>query len=187
MDRCQPVLAAGTNEPIPFGTFPNVECLDTDGSIIKDGHMSFPSGHSSCSMAFSLFSALYLLWCIHWRENGALHNALLCPASSVVGRIGKDLLNFAVLLLVLFDLTWPWGVAVSRFRDNRHNISDVLGGLFLASCFVPVFILRLISNLSYWSSYYEKQHLEQRTLPECQLAGLNGPGLDVAAGVPDIV
>lgn len=34
-------------------------------------------------------------------------------------------LSALLLALMLFQLAYPWGVGVSRFRDNRHNASDV--------------------------------------------------------------
>jgi membrane-associated phospholipid phosphatase len=142
-------------------------CTNMDIKKLEDGRMSFPSGHSSCSMAVGLFAALYMLWSLHWREGGALHSSLLRPASSFIGRIGKDVASLVVLLVLLFQIAWPWGVALSRFRDNRHNASDVVGGLLLAVSFVPVFVARLASSVSYqvesgeWSTP-EQQEQEQR-------------------------
>lgn len=39
----------------------------------------------------------------------------------------KELSSFALLMLMLFQLAYPWGVGVSRFRDNMHHPSDVSG------------------------------------------------------------
>eukprot|EP00879_Flechtneria_rotunda_P004509 GHRR01004764.1.p1 GENE.GHRR01004764.1~~GHRR01004764.1.p1 ORF type:complete len:189 (-),score=56.22 GHRR01004764.1:1488-2054(-) len=152
-DRCRPDFT-GSLADISYGSYPNVNCTGTDMDILNDGHMSFPSGHSSCSMAFGLFSALYLLWCLHWRNNGTVKTALLSPADSCVSKILKELANLALILLVLFDVAWPWGVAASRFRDNKHNVSDVVGGLLLAASFVPIFVVRLADN----SGHFASQH-----------------------------
>lgn len=149
------------------GLFMQPGCTNMDNKKIEDGRMSFPSGHSSCSMAVGLFAALYMLWTLHWREGGALHSTLMRPASTFVGRITKDVVSLVVLLVLLFQIAWPWGVALSRFIDNRHNPSDIVGGLLLAVSFVPVFVARMASSVSYqavadeWSSQ-EQQELEQR-------------------------
>jgi hypothetical protein len=50
------------------------------------------------------------------------------PHDSALRRVGKELLSCLLLVLQLFQLSYPWGVGVSRFRDNRHNASDVRGG-----------------------------------------------------------
>jgi membrane-associated phospholipid phosphatase len=137
-------------------------CTNMDDKKLYDGRMSFPSGHSSCSMAVGLFAALYMLWTLHWREGGALQRALLRPASNVVGRMLKDVASLAVLLVLLFQLAWPWGVALSRFMDNRHNPSDVVGGLLLAISFVPVFVVRVASSVGYQAEYEEWSVQEQQ-------------------------
>lgn len=155
LDRCQPEVVNGIT--YEFGTFPNVACKDINGEHLKDGHMSFPSGHSSCSMTFGLFSALYLLWSVFVRDNGAISAKLLQPANpSWSVKLQGELLSFGMLFIVLFDIAWAWGIAASRFRDNRHNVSDVVAGLLLAVCFVPVFIVRLASNIKQWTAYHEQ-------------------------------
>jgi hypothetical protein len=137
-------------------------CTNMDNKKLHDGRLSFPSGHSSCSMAVGLFAALYMLWTLHWREGGALQKAVLRPASSIGGRIIKDAASLAVLLVLLFQIAWPWGVALSRFMDNRHNPSDVVGGLLLAMSFVPVFVVRLASSVGYQAEYEEWSTQEQQ-------------------------
>lgn len=69
LDRCQPTqLPAGAN-PVAYGTFPDASCTALPGSELRDGRMSFPSGHASCSMVVGLFGALYLLWSVHLRAH----------------------------------------------------------------------------------------------------------------------
>ena len=52
---------------VAYGTYPDVTCTASSG--LKDGRLSFPSGHSSCSMVIGLFGALYVLWAVHCRAN----------------------------------------------------------------------------------------------------------------------
>ncbi|WIA36678.1 hypothetical protein OEZ86_007960 [Tetradesmus obliquus] len=123
LSRCQNadnMDAIDANTGLP-GLQLQTGCTNMDIKALEDGRMSFPSGHSSCSMAVGLYAALYMLWSLHWREGGALHRALMRPASSFMGRIGKDVASLVVLLVLLFQIAWPWGVALSRFIDNRHN------------------------------------------------------------------
>lgn len=68
-----------------------------------------------------------------------------------------ELLRLLVLLVVLFQLAWPWGVAVSRFRDNRHNVSDVVGGLLLGACAAPLFMARLAWHVSGWAELQQQE------------------------------
>lgn len=66
LDRCQPEEVAGAN-PVAYGTWPNVKCTTELNTELKDGMLSFPSGHASCSMVVGMFGALYLLWAVHLR------------------------------------------------------------------------------------------------------------------------
>ena len=43
-------------------------------------------------------------------------------------RLLKEGLSATLMGLMLFQLAYPWGVGVSRFRDNRHNASDIIAG-----------------------------------------------------------
>ncbi|WIA16493.1 hypothetical protein OEZ85_013173 [Tetradesmus obliquus] len=185
LSRCQNadnMDAINANTGLP-GLQLQTGCTNMDIKALEDGRMSFPSGHSSCSMAVGLYAAIYMLWSLHWREGGALHRALLRPASSIMGRIGKDVASLVVLLVLLFQIAWPWGVALSRFIDNRHNASDIVGGVLLAVSFVPVFVARLASSVSYqgesgeWITQeqaeqeqreQEQQLLEQEEQPRMQ-------------------
>ena len=61
----------------------------------------------------------------------------------MLSRVAAEAASLALLAVVLFELAWPWGVAASRFIDNRHNVSDIVGGMLLGLCIAPVFVLRL--------------------------------------------
>lgn len=80
--------------------------------------MSFPSGHASCSMVVGLFAAMYMLWAVHMRgSKDRLGAVALCSRNGGLCFsvwLRTELLRLGVMLLVLFELAWPWGVAVSR-------------------------------------------------------------------------
>jgi len=162
LDRCAPIKPPPGGLEANYGSFTSPTCTTPPGYKLKDGRYSFPSGHSSCSMAAGLFGALYLLWAVHARNRrdvlgpqSACRNGRLCFARW----LGAELLRLVVLLVALFLLAWPWGVAVSRFRDNRHNVSDVVGGLLLGACFAPMFIMRLVVHYQGWLEVDEQQQL----------------------------
>lgn len=46
------------------------------------------------------------------------------------------------LMWILLNFTFVWAVGVSRFTDNKHNISDVLGGWILGFVFAMVYATR---------------------------------------------
>eukprot|EP00128_Syssomonas_multiformis_P001089 Colp12_sorted_trinity150504_noHs@21668 len=79
-------------------------------TMLRDGHLSFPSGHSSISFCVAVFIALYL--------------------SGKLGIFrGKTRGSFwRVFIAILIPFGFAWFVAVSRTRDYRHNFSDVLAG-----------------------------------------------------------
>eukprot|EP00775_Hariotina_reticulata_P012446 gene12446-12583_t len=196
LDRCQPQEPLSPKD-IAFGTFPKVTCTNLDKSILKDGHMSFPSGHSSCSMSIGLYTALYVLWCMYLRNYGALATVLTQPALSWAKKVKKELIGVIALLVVLFEIAWPWGVAASRFIDNRHNVSDVVAGLLLAASFAPIFVLRLAKGCSADSDLNntEQPQLRSKMLhgtshAEPVLPVVSGGGLqpkEFAAGAVELV
>ena len=46
------------------------------------------------------------------------------------------------LMWILLNFTFVWAVGVSRFTDNKHNISDILGGWILGFAFALVYASR---------------------------------------------
>jgi hypothetical protein len=44
-----------------------------------------------------------------------------------------------------------------RFRDNRHNVSDVVAGIVLGSCFAPLFLARLAWHVAGWQQLQQEQ------------------------------
>lgn len=117
LDRCAPVKVSAGNLTANYGIFTSPTCTANPNYKLKDGRYSFPSGHSSCTMAAGLFAAMYLLWSVHARDSrdvlgphSACRNGQLC----FVRWLKAELLRLVVILVALFQLAWPWGVAVSR-------------------------------------------------------------------------
>jgi diacylglycerol diphosphate phosphatase/phosphatidate phosphatase len=107
LDRCHP--DPSTVDP-PFGLSSVAICHQSDSSILNDGFMSFPSGHSSLSFAGLAFLSLYIAGKLHlFDSRGHVLKAWL----TVIPLFGAAL------------------VAVSRTMDYRHHWQDVLAGSFL--------------------------------------------------------
>ncbi|KPI83699.1 phosphatidic acid phosphatase protein-like protein [Leptomonas seymouri] len=81
--------------------------LMNDHPSLKEGRLSFPSGHSSTS--FSVFTVMSF-FCV----------AYLRPFARQA--------SFTRLLVCLCPLVVPAMCAVSRTRDNKHHFSDIIAG-----------------------------------------------------------
>ncbi|GET88028.1 phosphatidic acid phosphatase, putative [Leishmania tarentolae] len=89
-------------------TNPDFYCalMDTHPAL-KEGRLSFPSGHSSTS--FAVFTVVSLFFVAHLRP---------------FARHG----SFTRLIFCLLPITISLMCAVSRTRDNKHHFSDVVAG-----------------------------------------------------------
>ncbi|KIZ05403.1 hypothetical protein MNEG_2554 [Monoraphidium neglectum] len=181
LDRCKPAVAPGEVSAIfdavgtgdTWGTNPRVTCTADDDKFLRDGRVSFPSGHSSTAYVVGWFGCFYLIWGTSVRSDHQMSRRLYRPHDSALRRVGKELLSCLLLVLQLFQLSYPWGVGVSRFRDNRHNASDIVAGFMLGVTFAPALLWRAIGQHDYWLNYYgidESQPPSNQVIP----AGSNG-------------
>ncbi|KAK7197953.1 phosphatidic acid phosphatase protein-like protein [Novymonas esmeraldas] len=81
--------------------------LMAEHPALKEGRLSFPSGHSSTS--FAVFTIVSLFFVAHLRPF-ARHA------------------SFARLMVCLLPLAVSTMCAVSRTRDNKHHFSDIIAG-----------------------------------------------------------
>ncbi|KZV65173.1 lipid phosphate phosphatase 1 [Peniophora sp. CONT] len=81
--------------------------------VVKDGHRSFPSGHSSTAFVGMTLVALVL----------ASKTGSVCGSAPT--RIGS---RYSRLVLTLLPFVWSAYVAISRVEDYRHHKEDVLAG-----------------------------------------------------------
>jgi len=107
IDRCKPSVLA---DPEPFGLSNSTICTQTNKSILNDGFMSFPSGHSSTSFSGLFYLSLYLA--------GKLH---VLDAKGEVWRV----------LIVIIPTLGAGLIAGSRIMDARHHPFDVISGSLL--------------------------------------------------------
>ena len=126
IDRCQPSV---TTDPQPFGLSNSTICKQTDRSLLNDGFMSFPSGHSSTSFSGLFYLSLYLA--------GKLH---ILDTKGEVWR----------LLIVTIPMIGAGLIAVSRIMDARHHPFDVISGSLLGILVAWVSYRQYFPPLSEW-------------------------------------
>jgi phosphatidate phosphatase len=141
---CQTKLSdvSGVNGT-PLYTMAYVEkfqCTETNAYMVKDSMRSFPSGHSSVSMYFMVFLALYVQYRIHWNKLYFL----------------KVFLQTLFFLMALYT-------ALSRISDYKHHWSDVLSGslIGIAVAFYIVFAVWRLPQ-RYW--VVEQYQLEIKSM-----------------------
>uniref|UniRef100_A0A1I7ZHC8 AcidPPc domain-containing protein n=1 Tax=Steinernema glaseri TaxID=37863 RepID=A0A1I7ZHC8_9BILA len=115
---CQPDLATLCPVGSPNRYVSEYTCL---GEANPDLHYSFPSGHATHSAFFAVFMILYL-------------NKRLRVVDPV-----RPFLQFAIFLLAFY-------VTLSRVRDFKHRLADVLGGAVLGGSIGCVMVHLIMKN-----------------------------------------
>lgn len=95
-----------------------------DEAVIRDGHYSFPSGHSATAMVTGIFWALHLSWTFYFRKP-------VRGSSSPRPQWRSDLSSFWRLLLIAVGPSLGAAIATSRIYNYRHNASDVNAGAII--------------------------------------------------------
>lgn len=146
LSRCQPSIVNPV-EIQGFGLSPsdNPECTRTDipSSKIDDGHKSFPSGHSSTAFCLGIFVCGYCIWQLFskWKEYSS--------RCTLIGtRTMYSLCRSGVFFWILLQIGWAWGVAVSRFIDNKHHVGDIMAGALLGSLIGIVFVIKSVQRVT---------------------------------------
>ena len=100
---------------------------------IREGHLSFPSGHSSLASV----SMVYCTWYFLYSWNSYLEQIRSSNTNNYrYAGIGIRSLMLSALRTMLISLLLPgWAVYVgmTRIVDHWHHVSDVLAGLLLGS------------------------------------------------------
>ncbi|KAL3150399.1 hypothetical protein ABBQ32_000237 [Trebouxia sp. C0010 RCD-2024] len=122
-----------------LGVTANAYC--TTGDI--DGRKSFCSGHASTSAVIIGYNICYLIWAGYIRGGDAAFMGLDKRTGWRGGRrYLRELGHGLYLMWMLLNFTFMWAVGVSRFTDNKHNISDILGGWLLGLAFAMIYATR---------------------------------------------
>ncbi len=57
-------------------------------------------------------------------------------------RVLRELGHGLYLLWILLNFVFVWAVGISRFTDNKHNVSDIVGGWMLGFALALIFATR---------------------------------------------
>ena len=85
-------------------------------------------------------------------------------------RLLRELGHGLYLIWILLNFTFVWAVGISRFTDNKHNISDVLGGWILGFAFAVVYATRSMSLHKYVIMHIEDKDISPRVAHGSDLA-----------------
>jgi membrane-associated phospholipid phosphatase len=134
LDRCQPALPPPGEVTLSYGAgaAANAACLSgASARELREGRLSFPSGHASTAFVFASYGCVYSVWTFcGLRDGGAAR-----PAGAARARLAANARAAAALWFVLIQLGWAWGVAASRVIDNKHAPGDVASGALLGAGF----------------------------------------------------
>jgi membrane-associated phospholipid phosphatase len=137
----------GQAAALSFATAANTPpCLDNN----LDSRKSFPSGHASSSAVTMVYSIVYNLWSGYFR----CHDASFMGLNRATGwrgghRFLREFGHGAYLVWNLAQFGFFWAVGVTRFTDNKHNISDVIGGWYLGTVVAVIYSLRAVAIHKY--------------------------------------
>jgi membrane-associated phospholipid phosphatase len=143
LSRCNPSIPY----PVTIGPYgrpatENPICNSTlSENKLTDGQKSFPSGHASTVFSLSVYGCVYCLWAACYRPVKATYTT---TGSSFKRRVINDTLSFLILVWVLWQISFAWGVAISRVIDHKHHPSDIIGGAFLGTMIAVIFSVRAI-------------------------------------------
>jgi membrane-associated phospholipid phosphatase len=161
--RCNPTNAKNVKNATALIGY-EAACGQKDEDKLKDGRLSFPSGHSSNSMSVCWFTTLYLVYSLYWREGSAylfgLHKRRGCCM-----RFCMEVCNALFYLWSIGLLALSWFVGVSRYHDNRHHISDIVGGFFLAVIVTTPYFLTYAGQLQYYAGRIDEEEQGLERLP----------------------
>ncbi|KAG2378502.1 hypothetical protein C9374_008141 [Naegleria lovaniensis] len=129
------------------------KCTNDNLSLVRDGKLSFPSGHSSLSFACMMFCVLYMMskfkiyssqQVISPTNNTTTTTKMATSSTTTTTNTVNTISSYGgnaslwKLLVCLSPLALAAFIAISRTLDYHHNFSDILGGcvlgLFIAPC-----------------------------------------------------
>nr|CAD2171480.1 unnamed protein product [Meloidogyne enterolobii] len=116
---CQPKNLSGLCPPDEYGYIQDYEC--TNGLFDQNEYFSFPSGHAAFICNFATFMIFYM--------------QKRCKFPAVI----KSFTQFFIALFAYF-------VCLSRVRDHKHRLTDVVGGAATGIALGAFFIRFMLHN-----------------------------------------
>lgn len=84
-----------------------------------------PCAVPCCGVLFCRFTVLYFVHALYWRDGWRFMGSLW-GSNSCGRRFLGEVLQGLFIVWGLAVLSIAWCIGVTRFRDNRHNIDDIL-------------------------------------------------------------
>ncbi|XP_036330256.1 putative phosphatidate phosphatase isoform X2 [Rhagoletis pomonella] len=141
---CQPILSDGTtcDDPNNVGKYiEDFTCKGDDSTkrMLKEVHLSFPSGHSSFTFYTMVYTALYLQSRMDWKGSKLLRHSL----------------QFLFIMIA-------WYTALSRVSDYKHHWSDVLAGSCIGALSAVIVSNFLPKDWFNWNTVWPVKHNKMR-------------------------
>ena len=127
------------NSNPPFGTVALKYSTSITKERIREGHLSFPSGHSSLASVSMVYCTWYFLhFYNHWSNTNTLQRRQQSGNGAIYQYSNNNLWTLLwselrTLIIVLLLPGWAVYVGMTRIVDHWHHVSDVLAGLLLGS------------------------------------------------------
>jgi membrane-associated phospholipid phosphatase len=109
-------------------------CMANDPIMIREAHLSFPSGHSSLAMAGMTFLVWYCLsHLLTWSCILPIikTTSVTQGGSHTTGTHTKIWMTLCIILVCVVPWSWALWVGATRMIDQWHHPSDVVAGLCL--------------------------------------------------------
>lgn len=143
--RCNPIAPSSITVEWAQPASDNPGCNPTvDPDELRDGHFSFPSGHTSTSFVFAVYSVIYGVWAFCFRD---MASRLPTRRKGFHAILTESVHAGAALLWVVAQLSFAWGVGISRIIDFKHHPSDVVAGALLGSGFAGLYAARAVGRV----------------------------------------
>eukprot|EP00878_Enallax_costatus_P034035 GHUV01037640.1.p1 GENE.GHUV01037640.1~~GHUV01037640.1.p1 ORF type:complete len:143 (+),score=22.41 GHUV01037640.1:346-774(+) len=84
-----------------------------------------------------------MMWSLYLRVDNPYVRKLYV-ATSVRGRIGQEIAYAFAYGFILLTLCLSWFIGMTRFWDNVHAVSDILGGFLIAIIFSTPLVVKSI-------------------------------------------
>lgn len=143
--RCKPLLDGGRkwDAHLDYAKFVEVTCSRDDPRKIAHGRFSFPSQHSTWAMVCAWYSIMYMSWTFYSRMGGIMQRHRF-GHSKLGSRIAREVLAYFGFMILAAQMFYVWIIGVNRFRENRHNISDIVAGWFMGFIISSFYAMRAI-------------------------------------------
>eukprot|EP00123_Amoebidium_parasiticum_P011541 comp20773_c0_seq1/m.27268 comp20773_c0_seq1/g.27268 ORF comp20773_c0_seq1/g.27268 comp20773_c0_seq1/m.27268 type:complete len:336 (-) comp20773_c0_seq1:829-1836(-) len=128
----------------------NYSLCTNDAKIVKEGRLSYPSGHSSLAIAQGFYLFSYLIWTLYVRPQSCKARAFDRARSHLMEQVVE-------LVRCVFLFIGPAGamfIAASRIADYKHHPSDVNAGIIVG---VLVSILTFARGLTLYLTVHDRK------------------------------